>query len=202
MKLDPESESSSYLELVEKCSDEVSKLGQMLKILGNDYYEEMRHEPVMPCILASIQDALAGTSIALRVDCPENLPEIIFFAHQLQLVFSSLAINAVEAMLAGGTLHLTSQVVEITEQNSMPLKPGTYIHILLADTGAGINPEILPKIFDPYFSTKERTSPRGIGMRLALCRIVIMKHGGIITAESTPGSGATFHIWLPTVGLV
>jgi signal transduction histidine kinase len=197
MNLQHDSESSIYLDKVEQCSDEAAKLGQMLRILGNDYFEDMHHGALMPRIQDAIQEALAGTSIAFSLDCPEDLPDISFFEHHIYLVFSSLAANAVGAMPAGGSLRLSAHVAKITEEDSMPIEPGAYIHIQLADTGTGIPPELMTKIFDPYFSTKQRSSQRGMGLHLALCRTIVMKHGGIITAESAPGSGATFHVWLP-----
>lgn len=199
LKLEPGSASCSYLDKVEQCTDEVSKLGQLLRILGNDYYEEMQAGVVMPFILAAIRNTLADSPIVFSYDCPEDLPEISFFEQHIDIVFSSLTNNAIDAMPAGGALKLAAHLAEITEQDTLPLGPGTYIHILLSDTGTGITPEVLPKIFDPYFSTKERSNQRGVGMRLAICRTVIMKHGGLITAESPPGNGTTFHIWLPVV---
>jgi signal transduction histidine kinase len=197
MNLQNGSESSIYLDKVEQCSDEAAKLGQMLRILGNDYFEDMQHGALMPRIRDAIQEALTGTSIDYSLDAPEDLPDINFFEHHIYLVFSSLAANAVGAMPDGGSLRLSAQVAKITEEDSMPIEPGAYIHIMVADTGTGIPPELMPKIFDPYFSTKQRSSQRGMGLHLALCRTIVMKHGGIITAESTPGSGATFHVWLP-----
>jgi len=197
MKLEPGSVSYSYLDKVEQCTDEVSKLGQMLRILGNNYCEEMQVGAVTPYILAAIRNALTATSIELSFDCPDNLPEVNFFEQHINLVFSSLTNNAIDAMPNGGALHLAAQVVEITEHDTLPIGRGKYIHIKMSDTGVGITPEVLPKIFEPYFSTKERSSQRGMGMCLAICRTIIMKHGGLITAESTTGSGTTFSIWLP-----
>ena len=196
-KLDPGCESSSYLERVEQCFDEAGKLGQMLRILGNDYTESMDQRQVIPCIRSAIEDALAGTTIALTLDCTNDLPDARFYEHHMQLVFSGLTINAVEAMQGGGTMHLVARTVTVTEQDSISLEPGAYIHFAVADTGAGISPEVLPRIFDPYFSTKQRSSQRGMGLSLALCRTIIMKHGGTITAESEMGNGTTFHVWLP-----
>jgi signal transduction histidine kinase len=83
------------------------------------------------------------------------------------------------------------------ENDLLPLVPGNYLHISLSDTGCGIHPDILSRIFEPYFSTKQRGNRKGMGLSLAMCQTIIMNHGGIITAESTLGNGAVFHIWLP-----
>jgi signal transduction histidine kinase len=198
MQLEPGSEANDYLVKVDKCAEEVSELSQQLTLLVNNSCGEMPQEMIMPCVMSSINSVLAGTAISLSTDCPEDLPRIRFDAQQLHFVFSGLATNAVEAMPARGLLQLTAQVVDISEHDFLPIKPGTYIQISLTDNGAGILPEVLPKIFAPYFSTKQKSYKRGVGLSLTLCRTVIMDHGGSIAAESTPGNGAVFHIWLPT----
>ena len=197
MKLEPNSKASCYLEKVDKCADEVSGLGQLLTFLGNDYHGKMHHGMVMPCILSSISNVLSGTAISLSAEYPDDLPRIRFDIRQIQSVFSGLATNAVEAMPAGGVLQLTAHAVDASEYDFLPINPGAYIRISLTDNGAGIHSDDLPKIFAPYFSTEQMSCTRGPGLSLALCRTVIMKHGGSIVAESTPGNGSTFHIWLP-----
>ena len=199
MQMEPGSEVNIYLEKVEKYSAEVNELCQLLSLLVNNSYGERPQGLVMPCAMSSIKSVLADTQISFSDYYPEDLPYIRFDAQQMQSVFSGLATNAVEAMPAGGLLQLTVQAVEVSELEFLPIKSGSYIQISLTDSGVGIPSDVLPKIFDPYFSTKQRSSQRGIGLSLALCRTVIMEHGGSIAAESTPGNGATFHIWLPTV---
>ena len=197
MKVEPGSEASDYLQQVEKCSDDACKLSRMLQFLGTDYLEEMQTGSVMHCIEDSIRRTLAGTSITLMCKYPQDLPEIKFLHHHMQLVSSGMATNALEAMPDGGTLLVSAEQVTVTEEDFMALEPGSYIRIQLADTGTGMTPEVLSKVFYPYYSTKQKGSQKGVGLSLTLCRTVIMKHGGIITAESNPGSGATFNIWLP-----
>jgi signal transduction histidine kinase len=197
MKLEPGSEASNYLEMVEKCSDEAAGLGQLLRILAHDYYEGIQHGMVMPGILNSVRSVLEGTAVSLIVNCPEDLPSIKFEEQHIQLVFSGLAANAVEAMSGRGSLWLSAEVVEISEHDFKPIHPGTYVQISLTDSGSGISPDVMPKIFEPYFSTKQRSFQRGMGLSLALCRTVIMSHGGSIAVDSSPGSGASVQIWLP-----
>jgi signal transduction histidine kinase len=198
MKLEPGSEPSNYLEKVEKCSEEVCNLGQLLRFLGNDYSENKQHGLVMPYVMSSINHVLEGTAVSLSADYPEELPHIGFDVQQMNLVFSGLANNAVAAMPAGGILRLSAQTADISEHDFLPIKPGKYLLLSLTDSGTGIPAAVLPKIFDPYFSTKQRSRQRGMGMSLALCRTIVMRHGGCIAAESTYGNGTTFHIWLPT----
>jgi signal transduction histidine kinase len=196
-KAEPERESIHYLDKIEQCSDDAKKLGQMLRILGEDYGENRQRGSLLPLIQLFIKNILYDTSVVLTHDYPDDIPDVSYFEHQMDLAFSSLATNAVEAMPNGGTLHLAAQAVSLTEDDSVPLEPGDYLHISLADSGIGIKPEVLPYIFDPYFSTKQRGRQKGMGMSLALCHTIIMRQGGIITAESTPGNGTIFQIWLP-----
>ena len=197
MLLEPGSEASNYLEKVERCSDEAAGLGEMLRILAHNYYEGMQHGAVMPCIVNSVRAALAGTAVSLTVDCPADLTPINFECQHIQLVFSGLAANAVEAMSGSGSLWLSAQLVEIYEHDFKPIHPGEYVHISLTDSGCGIPPDVMPKIFDPYFSTKQRSTQRGMGLSMALCRAVIMSHSGSIAVDSSPGNGTTVQIWLP-----
>lgn len=197
MQLEPNCEASRHLEKVEKCADEVSGLARLLTFLGNDYHGERQEGMVMQCILSTIRSVLSGTAVSLNADYPDDLPQIRFDVQQMQSVFYGLTANAVAAMPEGGLLQLTAQAVEISEHDFLPIESGTYIQFSLTDSGSGIQSADLPKIFDPYFSTRQRSSQKGMGLSLALCRTVIMEHGGNIAAESTSGNGATFHIWLP-----
>ena len=198
MLLEPGSEAGDYLEKVENCSKEISKLGRVLNILGSNFKREKPLGAVLPCLMSSIKSVLAGTAISLENNCHEELPQVSFCEVEMDSVFSGLVTNAVEAMPAGGVLKLTTKVVEVTEHDFLPLKPGSYVQISLTDSGGGIPSDILTKIFDPYYSSKQRSSKRGMGLSLALCRTIIMAHGGSIAAESTVGQGTTFNIWLPT----
>ena len=71
------------------------------------------------------------------------------------------------------------------------------MQIRVADEGCGIPPDVLPKIFDPYFSTKLRSTQKGMGLGLTICHSVVQKHGGAIAVESMPGNGTVFDVFLP-----
>jgi signal transduction histidine kinase len=200
-KNEPDREKATqYLEMIEHSSGDAKKLGRMLRILGKDYGENMQRGPLMSFIQLLIKNILVNSTITLTLEYPDTLPDVTYFEHQMELVFSSLATNATEAMPTGGTLHLAAQVLAVSEDDIVPLEVGNYLHITLTDSGTGIAPEILPHIFDPYFSTKQRGTQRGMGLSLALCHTIVLRQGGLITAESTPGNGSTFHIWLPLDG--
>jgi signal transduction histidine kinase len=77
------------------------------------------------------------------------------------------------------------------------MREGHYLHLSISDTGAGIPAENLARIFDPFFSTKNTYSKKGLGLGLAVCYSVIKKHEGLLTVESEVGKGTSYHIYLP-----
>ncbi len=114
-----------------------------------------------------------------------DLPEIVTDANQLSQVFVNLILNAIDAMPGGGTLTVTSFI-----RDSM-------LAILFQDTGSGIRKEDIGKIFDPFYTTKEK----GTGLGLAVSYNIIKKMNGLLTVKSEAGAGATFTILLPAVQL-
>jgi two-component system, NtrC family, nitrogen regulation sensor histidine kinase NtrY len=110
-----------------------------------------------------------------------DLPEIDADPDLLHRVFSNLVLNALDAMPAGGTLTLRTRALENTVQ------------IDVSDTGTGITPEEVGRLFTPYYTSKQH----GTGLGLAIVQSVISDHRGSITVESEPGKGATFRIELP-----
>jgi signal transduction histidine kinase len=115
----------------------------------------------------------------------------------LELAITNLVHNAREAMPQGGELRVASRLRDVTASDLLPVPAGRYIHVEFHDGGGGISAENLPMVFEPYFSTKERATQKGMGLGLALAETIIRTHKGCITAESTPGRGTTFHVLLP-----
>jgi signal transduction histidine kinase len=112
---------------------------------------------------------------------------------QIHQLLNNLILNSCQAMPGGGTLTF-SAVNEIIGNDDAPIvSPGRYVKISVTDQGCGIPPEDLPRIFDPYFTTKSA----GTGLGLASAFSIAKRHGGAISVSSTPGVGTTFHITLP-----
>jgi len=116
---------------------------------------------------------------------------------QIEQVLLNLYVNAWQAMPDGGKLYVETDVAELsdTNPNSLKLKPGRYVRILVKDTGVGMDPQTLQQIFDPFFTTKEKG--RGTGLGLASAYGILKNHNGGIHADSSLGCGATFSIYLP-----
>jgi CheY-like chemotaxis protein len=116
---------------------------------------------------------------------------------QIGQVIRNLVLNAREAMPSGGVVSLRAENVALSPGHGPALPPGEYVQLGVADQGCGIAPDVLPKIFDPYFSTKLRGTQKGMGLGLTICHSVVQKHAGAITVESTPARGTIFHVFLP-----
>jgi CheY-like chemotaxis protein len=100
----------------------------------------------------------------------------------------------------GGTLQVTLRKTVISEEElktKQNLHAGTYIQLTVSDTGIGITQELIEKIFDPYFSTKE--VGKGTGMGLAIVQSIVKNHGGFVSVYSIPGQGSTFNVFFPRI---
>jgi signal transduction histidine kinase/ActR/RegA family two-component response regulator len=117
--------------------------------------------------------------------------------HQIAMNLITNAYHAVEP--TGGKIYVRFQktVLESTDQAAMALEPGEYALLTVADTGIGIDPVIMDKIFDPYFTTKDKG--KGTGLGLSVVHGIVKEHGGDIKVDSTPGKGAVFSVYLPVM---
>jgi two-component system cell cycle sensor histidine kinase/response regulator CckA len=120
---------------------------------------------------------------------------------QIHQIVINLCTNAAHAMEAdGGHLNVSMSQVLLSEQDTRlhpGLVPGEYLKISIQDTGAGISPDILQKIYDPYFTTKEKG--KGTGLGLSVVHGIVQSYGGAINAYSVPNRGSTFNVYIPSV---
>jgi PAS domain S-box-containing protein len=149
------------------------------------------------CIGNLIQEAasfaLRGSGEVFRLTRGKDIWPVEVDAGQMSQVIQNLLINADQAMPKGGIIHISCENHLIDSKNHLPLKAGKYVKITIKDNGTGIPKEYISKIFDPYFSTKQK----GSGLGLATVYSIINKHDGYITVESIPGKGTTFYIYIP-----
>ncbi|MBI2496802.1 MAG: PAS domain S-box protein [Opitutae bacterium] len=119
---------------------------------------------------------------------------------QLHQVLLNLAVNARDAMPEGGVLHLGAENVTLErarESGPILLPPGRYVALVVADTGIGITPEVMERMFEPFYTTK----PLGKGTGLGLSTVygIVRSHGGLVEVQSRPGEGTEFRVLLPAV---
>ena len=121
-------------------------------------------------------------NVAVKLDCPRDLPEINADPSMLRQALLNLALNACQAMPTGGMLRLTCRAAARRR-----------VEIDVEDTGIGIAPEHLQKIFDLYFTTKEK----GSGIGLSMVYRIVQLHDGDVEVQSTPGHGTRFRLVFP-----
>jgi PAS domain S-box-containing protein len=137
--------------------------------------------------------ACSGSKARCEFSFPENLWAAEADPGQTSQVFQNLIINAIQAMPAGGTIKVRGENLMAEAKSDFSLTPGRYIKISIEDQGVGIPANFLPKIFDPYFTTKQT----GSGLGLATAYSIVKNHHGHISVESELGVGTTFHVYLP-----
>ncbi len=156
--------------------------------------EPVRTVTALPAVvLEAAQFALHGSKARCDFDlAPEAWPADVDRG-QIGQVVQNIILNATHAMPAGGVIRITLRNVTVAAGAKPTLAAGNYLRLSIADSGTGIAPDHLSRIFEPYFTTKKE----GSGLGLATVYSIIKKHQGHVEAESKPGAGTTFHLWLP-----
>jgi signal transduction histidine kinase len=175
------------LDHVEIIEGEVRRLdGVVQGFLRFTRPEDLRLQPVRLAelfdgIMTVVEPEAKKNGVRVTVECPASVPPVNGDADMLRQAFLNLAINACQAMPSGGTLRIECSPA-----------PRQRVEIRVQDTGVGIKPEHLSRIFDLYYTTKER----GTGIGLSMVYRTIQLHDGDIEVESTPGRGTTFRVLL------
>ena len=156
---------------------------------------------------AFVTSAVSVSVLRSRADVEYSLPEDLWDVEvdraQMSQAIGAIVTNAAESMPGGGTVDITAENVVIDPvlpAAGRGIPPGKYVVISLADHGGGIAPEHLAKIFDPYFSTKERGATKGTGLGLTAALSIVTRHRGYLRVQSPPGLGTRFSLWLPAAG--
>jgi PAS domain S-box-containing protein len=148
-----------------------------------------------------LQDTLPK-SISVSFKCAEDLWTVMGDPTQLHQVMMNLCVNARDAMPDGGDLTIGAENVTIDEpyaRMNLEARPGHFVLITIADTGAGISSQVVDKIFEPFFTTKEHGKGTGLGLSTALG--IVKGHSGFINVYSEPGRKTQFNIYLPASGI-
>jgi len=172
-------------------------MSRQLQIFGR--FDE--GEPLIVCV----NDVLAGITRPLRsmlgdevelVVSPASDPwPVLIDRRQLENAITNISTNARDAMPDGGTLTIESTNVEIESPGESPADPARYVLIRTSDTGVGMKPEILERIFEPLFTTGE--TYKHVGLGLCMVENTVAQAGGYISVTSKPGCGTSFDIYLP-----
>ncbi len=178
---------------IEKASSQARDLTQQLLTFSKGGAPIKKTTPLRELLESSISFALRGSNVRCHFSLPKDLWPADIDEGQISQAINNLVINACQAMPEGGVICVQAENVSVSSRDRVPLREGTYIRISVRDDGVGIPEEYLQKIFDPYFTTKEK----GSGLGLATTYSIIRKHDGYIEVESHVGIGTTFYVWLP-----
>jgi signal transduction histidine kinase/CheY-like chemotaxis protein len=193
LDLEPASDAGRSLQEAEKATLRARDLTQQLLTFAKGG-EPVRAAVQLEGVVREITTfTLRGSKVKPEFVVSENLWPADADKGQIGRVVQNLVINAVQAMPEGGTITLTLTNEQVDGFSQQALPPGDYVRIAIQDTGVGIKPENLSRIFDPYFTTKQT----GSGLGLAAVYSIVSKHHGTIDVDSHVGSGTTFRIWLP-----
>lgn len=151
-----------------------------------------------PFVQDTVRFALSGTAISSTFEIEPGLWHCEFDKNQIAQVIDNIVINAVQAMPNGGRLDVKLHNRVFNDNEHLPLRKGRYVEIAFKDEGAGIPREYLSRIFDPFYTTK----PKGHGLGLSTCFSIVNRHDGCIDADSVPGQGSVFKVYLPALNSV
>lgn len=186
----PGHEDYHYLEMmdgeIDRMAEIIIQLYDLYKPSAREHQAIKVHE-VVQSVLKMMNTRIARQKIITRLECPGEMPELFLPRDKVTQVVYNIILNAVQAMPSGGELTLGCRT------------DGGFKEVSVADTGPGIPDDVLPHIFEPFFSTKtgRRMPGEGMGMGLALTRSIMDSFGGSISVQTKPGQGATFFLRFP-----
>lgn len=196
MQVNPEDKIFRQLTSAEKATLRAQKLTHQLLTFAMGGVPIKQIISIAELLEESIDFTLKGSNVSCNYSIAKDLWAVEIDEGQINQVFSNLTINAQQAMPEGGILTVRAENITADIDTPFLLKGGKYIKISVEDHGFGIPEEQLSRIFDPYFTTKQK----GSGLGLATTYSIIKNHDGHIMVESKSGIGTIFHIYLPASG--
>lgn len=198
---------NELIELVEPILEAGNKAKHLVEHLllfnrSEKQQQEVLNIPEIFDEFISMLQRLIGEHIPIHNQIQKNVEGAWINRQQLEQILINIVLNSKEAMSSGGEIDIIVDRIDYDEK--MPgeitvIPPGTYVRIMIADTGMGIDEDDLPKIFEPFFSTKENASGSGLG--LSAVYAIVNQNGGYIDVHSMIGVGTTFEVLLPHVSL-
>jgi nitrogen-specific signal transduction histidine kinase/CheY-like chemotaxis protein len=199
MNLSPDNTATGFCSEVEKATHRAAEFTHQLLAFSRRQVLEMKTVDLND-ILANFErmvQHIIGESIEMRISCKTGLPLIKADSAQINQILLNLMVNAREAMPDGGKLNIETDVLYVDEKRTplfVDAPHGYHVVISIADTGIGMDKEMLTKIYEPFFTTKSH----GTGLGLSVVYGIVKQHSGFIDVQSQSGKGTTFKIYFPS----
>jgi PAS domain S-box-containing protein len=189
------SETQERLAAAEAASGQAKGLAQQLLTFAKGGAPIKKRQDLKEIIQEAVRLALSGSQTRAELSLPDQLWDVEVDRGQINQAFNNLLINADQAMPTGGQIRVQAENLAVGAGSHLPLASGKYVAVTLTDRGTGIPPDHLEKIFDPYFTTKQK----GSGLGLATVHSIVTQHGGYVTVDSHLGRGTAFNLYLPAL---
>src|SRR5438876_10866095 len=183
----------SFLSRAGEAAQHAAQLSNQLLTFSNGGTPLKRVVSISDLVTQAAEFSLHGSNLRSDLDIQAGLWRSPVDPAQIEQVINALIINAREAMPSGGIVRVSARNLEIDANSGLPIRPGRYVQVQVADNGRGIQKRLVTKIFDPYFTTKST----GTGLGLSISYSVVKKHGGLLYLERTSADGSTFTFYLP-----
>lgn len=198
MMLDPDDRKYHLIQLAERSCTEAAELSSRLLTFSSGGAPLMQKLSIQELMKDSAELTLSGTGITVSFNIQQDISPVVADRVQMMQVFNNIFTNAREAMPDGGAIEVFAENIVLTgDEGTVPLT-GKYVRIEIRDNGEGIPEDLIERIFDPYFTTKDMSARKGQGLGLSICHSIIKRHNGTITVRSAPGKGTAFTIILST----
>jgi PAS domain S-box-containing protein len=197
MHLEPADSVCSILEQAAVACKRATSLASQLLTFGKGGAPVRRPVSLAGVVKDAVDLARAGAQVTIDLAIAGDLWSAEIDVEQISHALHNILLNARQAMPEGGIIEVSAENV-VFDADSLPLRSGRYVMISVRDHGYGIAADVLPRIFDPYFTTKQS----GSGLGLATVHAIIAKHQGHITVQSVPGVETMFAVHLPACAAV
>jgi signal transduction histidine kinase len=195
-RLEDKEEAQKNLDIISNQTTRITKIIQ--ELLGFARKKGPGEKPVLvgsllETTLDFVEHQIRKQHVTVVKDIQDNLPSVIGDSDQLQQVFLNLILNAIQSMPDGGTLRVFALSTYTSKKGLADGRQQDYVAVSIADTGKGMESEVIQNIFNPFFTTKDK----GTGLGLTISQGIVQDHEGWIDVESEVGKGSTFKVYLP-----
>lgn len=190
-----DSETYQLLSEAEQSAFRASSLTKQLLTFGKGS-TPVRQRMAIRDLLAEVAGfCLSGAQVDYDLTVDDDVYEVELDRGQIDQALSSIVVNAEEAMPEGGTVRIGAANLTVRREDGLPVRPGRYVLVTIADQGPGIPEADLHRVFDPYYTTKANHN----GLGLTTAHAIVSRHDGCLDVESSEGDGCTFRLYLPGV---